>query len=40
MNRNLMRGFSDEERETFGRLLTRVGQNLDEELRKTAEEGD
>ena len=40
MNRNLMRGFSDEELETFGRLMARVGQNLDEELRKTAEEGD
>lgn len=40
MNRKLLNGFSDEERETFGRLMTRVGQNLDEELRKTAEEGD
>ena len=37
MNRNLMRGFSDEELETFGRLLARVGQNLDEELRRDAE---
>ncbi|MCH4039068.1 MAG: hypothetical protein LKG48_10315 [Lachnospiraceae bacterium] len=40
MNRRLMNGFSDEEKETLRRLLSRVGQNLDEELRKTAEEGD
>lgn len=34
MNRRLMNGFSDEERETLRRLLSRVGQNMDEELRR------
>ena len=34
MNRRLMNGFSDEEKETLRRLLSRVGQNMDEELRR------